>query len=314
MNVNDFFTQVGDFWRSISIPILFHLIFLALYSYLFGHISFKTRLEQYIRSESFARTKAILTEFELWTKLPYILLITSLVYLSIFNSISEVTFSWLPLNFSYSNSDFFKEYQQPRDIIEIAKYGRVSSPHLWDVDNLLSRFLEEYKIKYPDLYKSSIDSWGQNEFVERRTLLSMSCLTMLLILVICPRRLRQQNLRDKAATLSKLLGLILLTLPLLFFLRYRAEQAIEEQFTMKILFVKSCLETDSSKRITYNEQALRPITKQLENELHEPPHNMEAIWISRIVGEHKFLEYLIGRRVLKSITIIQAQPYIGNKP
>jgi hypothetical protein len=309
MNVNDFFTQVGDFWQSISIPILFHLIFLALYSYLFGAISVKDRLEQYIKSDSFARTKVILQEFELWTKLPYILLIAALVYLSIFNSLAAIVYNSLPLDFEYSNTDFLKEYQQPKDIIEIAKYGRVQSPYLSDVDNLLNRFLEDYKVKFPELYKSYIDSWGKEEFGKRSVLFDMACLTLLLILAISPRYLRQENPRGRIAIVARLLGLCLLAIPVLFILRYRAEQAIEEQFTMKIFFVKSCLETDSSKHITYTTQELHSITERLNSELTRPLYARQLFWVSGIVGGNKYLESALGRRVLKSVTIVQAQPH-----
>lgn len=315
MNVNDFFTQVGDFWRGISIPILFHLIFLTLYSYLFGHVRFKARLEQYIKSESFARTKALLTEFELWKKLPYILLIAALVYLSVFNNVSEVIANSLPLDFSYSNSDFFQEYQEPEDLIKIAKYGRSERLYLSDLDDLLVRLLEEYKAKYPENYKLGIEYWGSTEFGKRRSLLDMSYLTLIAVIAIFPSRLqRKKTTIPKAHMLARLLCLLIVAAPVLFILRYRAEQALEEQFVLKVKFVRSSLEADSSKHITYTAQDLQSLTKDLKKDLNSPPYAHEFVWVSRIVGSSKPLEFFMGRRVLKSITIVQAQPYSRSRP
>ena len=108
MEVNNIFTQIGDFWDNISMPIVFHIIFLFAFIFLFGNFSVKTLLENYIKSEGFKRTKIILEEFELWKKLPLILLFSLLIYLTFFNSIlSQIdSISVFPFNINYSKENF----------------------------------------------------------------------------------------------------------------------------------------------------------------------------------------------------------------
>jgi hypothetical protein len=88
-------------------------------------LNIKKAIENYIQSEGFKRTKGILTEFELWKKLPLLLVIGALIYLTLFNSITGLMDSVrvFPFNVAYSNPDFIKEYEPKENFFEIAKYS-----------------------------------------------------------------------------------------------------------------------------------------------------------------------------------------------
>ena len=302
MEVNDIFTQLGNFWDRISVPILFHIIFFFLFLFVFGKFSIKTSLENYIQSKSFNRTKAILTEFELWKKLPLILLVLALIYLTLFNSITGLTDSIrvFPFRVSYSNTDFLQEYEPKDYIIEIAAYGKDSVPELYQVDQLKEKLLEEYKGKYPDRYDTWV-KWANDQFVPRIRNFNLTALTVIALFIVLMVRFFKKNRPGKVGSFFKFLIVLIIAFPILFFLRYRAEQSIEERFSNEIIFVKSSLETDPDRKISFDSTQLVSLDKRIRNELKERKFFEPQLWVSRIVGQSDMLQKILGQRKLRNI-------------
>ena len=302
MNVNDIFTQIGNFWDRISVPILFHIIFFFLFIFIFGKFSIKTSLEKYIQSDSFKRTKTILTEFELWKKLPIILIILTLIYLTLFNSVTGFVGSVriIPFKISYSNEDFLKEYEPKENIIEFAKYNKDTVINLFKVNQLKEKFLEEYKGHYPEMYDNWV-KWPKDQLVKQHRYLNLTVLTINVLLIILIIRFFQKNRTKKFLSLFKFLLVLILSLPILFLLRYKVEQSIELRFSNKIMFVKSSLETDISKHIVLDTTQIDTVEKILNNELINCRIYPRHFWISRIVGQSEILQNIIGTRILQNI-------------
>jgi hypothetical protein len=302
MDVNDIFTQIGNFWDRISVPILFHIIFFFLFIFIFGKVSIKTAIENYIQSNGFNRTKAILTEFELWKKLPLILIVFVLIYLTLFNSIVSIIGSIrvFPFNVAYSKQDFIKEYEPKDYIIEIAKYGKDTLPDLFKVDQLKEKLIEDYKGKYPDKYDTWV-KWSNDKFGDRIRTFNLTALTIVSLFVILIIRIFQKGRRGKIASFFKFILILIIAFPILFLFRYRAEQSIEETFSNEIMFVKSTLEIDTSRQMVLDLAQTSILEKRLIQELKNGKIHQPQIWVSRIVGQSEVLQSLLGHRKLRNI-------------
>jgi hypothetical protein len=106
MNVNDIYTDITTFWESIYPIIVFHIIFYFVAKLMFGSLDIKGQLEKCVASDSFQRTKKIMEQFELWTKLPFIILLGCLIYLALFRSFTDLVSSIpvVPFRMTYSET------------------------------------------------------------------------------------------------------------------------------------------------------------------------------------------------------------------
>lgn len=301
MEVNDIFTQIENFWDRISVPILFHIFFFLLFIFIFGKFSIKNLIEKYIQSESFNRTKAILVEFELWKKLPLIFIFLVLIYLTFFNSLVGLigSVNFFPFHITYSKQEFLLEYEPKENIIEIAKYGKYTNPDLFRVDQLKESLLEEYKRKYPEMYNNWI-KWTKEQFAERNRIFNLASITIFALFISLVIKLFQKNRTNKFRSFLKFFLVLIFVLPTLFLLRYREEQSIEYRFSNEILFVKSSLETDSSRQIPLDSMQLRELEKRLDMELRNRRVNQSRLWVSRIVGQSEVLQNILGSRKLRT--------------
>lgn len=311
MDINNFFTQIGDFWDRISIPLLFHLIFFLLYKFIYGAVSVKTQLENYLKSEKFTRTKAILSEFELWKKFPFILIVILLIYLTLFNSVTEIisSFKIFPFKMSYSQAVFLTEYEPVDNIIDIAKYGHDSIPNLFFVEQLKEKFLEEYKAKYPEKFASWV-KWVTEQYGNRIRFLNLTALTIIILLIFFIKNIFSKKRKKKILSSFKFCLVILLSVPILFIIRYKMEQSIEERFINEIMFVKTSLETDLSRETIFSSSQINLLSNHLRDEIKKGKYfDPPSIWISRIVGSNHQLEYLLGHRKLRNIKTINDNIY-----
>lgn len=293
MNVNNIYSDIVEFWDKIYPIILFHLIFFLLYRFIFGNFSLKDKLENYINSTSFERTKNILEKFELWTKLPIIILVSTLAYLALFSSATNFISSVriFPFNFSYSNDEFMREYAIKEDLVEMAKFSNDTSGNYETIEQLRTKYLEEYKAKHPDKYESWV-GWLDKSFVNSlRYFHLFECLLMLILITYFI-----QIKKAKINVTFKLLFVLLISIPLLFILRFRAEQNVEEKFMAEMMFIKNELRTDNNIKIVWSQQQIETTKRKLDDYELNKYFSTDIFWLSRHVQRNKILKSLFGHR------------------
>lgn len=301
MDVNSIFSQIGNFWDSISIPIVFHIIFFALYKFIFRGKSIKVKVSEYAQGQKFENTKALLEKFELWKKLPIILLFAGLIYLTVFNSITNFvnSVSIFPFGITYSNEDFIQEYEPREDIVTISSYRRDTIPTLLELVEFNNRLLEEYKIKYPDNYGSWFN-WTNENINEKMKYVSLLTICILILVYCFLINFFKKNWKTRLIMSFRLLIVLLFAMPALLILRYRGEQVLEEQFANQVIFVKNSLESDVQRKPVLTTNQMIQLKSHLFHEFNGVLMNPDMLWVSRYVSEHKWMEAVLGNRRLIS--------------
>lgn len=300
MNVNNIYSDITSFWDSIYPIILFHIIFYFTYRFVFGNFSLKSELEKYTTSDNFERTKKLFQQFELWTKLPFILLISALIYLALFNSLTSFVSSVkiFPFTFTYSTQEFMKEYVVKEDLTDIAKYSNDTTGNYYKIDQMRAKYLDEYKVKYPERYESWV-GWAEKSFIKRLRYLHLAQLLIILMTFLF-FRLIARNKEKRFKIILRFIMVFTLSLPILFILRYQTEQKVEERFVNEIVFVKNELTTDNSFKQIWSERQIESVERKWDNEKKHNNLRNDLFWISRYVERSKFLEAILGRRKLHS--------------
>lgn len=302
MNVNEIYSDITSFWDSIYPIILFHFIFYLLYRFIFGNFSLKFMLEKYIETPGFLRTKKLFEQFELWTKLPFIILISALIYFALFNSVTNLVSSIrvFPFDFVYSNDEFIREFEPKADLLDIAKYGNDTTGQFYLIDQLRQKYLDEYKVKHQEKYDSWV-GWYNKTFGKRLRYFHLFECLILLLIVIYFKQLRQQEGKRLRVTF-KLLLVFLFSLPILFILRYQAEQKVEERFAMELMFVRTELATDNIQKPIWTQEQIARVKKKWEDEMNYDRLNHNIFWVSRYVEKSEILEAILGKRRLRQLS------------
>ncbi|MBS1634624.1 MAG: hypothetical protein JST26_01795 [Bacteroidetes bacterium] len=301
MNVNDIYSDITSFWDNIYPIILFHIIFYLLYRFAFGNLSIKSQLEKYIASDSFERTKKILQQFELWTKLPFILLISTLIYLALFNSATNFISSIrvFPFDFVYSNDEFMREYIVKEDLTDIARYSTDTTGAYDVIDQLRTKYIEEYKTKHPEKYESWV-GWTDKSFSNKlRYFHLFECLLILFIITFLIQ-IRIKN-GKRLRTTFRVFFVLILSIPTLFVLRYQAEQKVEERFIAELIFVRNELKTDNTANQIWTTEQIESVKRKWDEERKHLKDYNHLLWVSRIVERYEILETILGPRRIQTM-------------
>lgn len=294
MNINDLFNQIGKFWESISVPILFHILFFFCYWFIFGRPALKSRLLAYVASPSFERTKKILLEFGLWTKLPLIFCILILIYLSVFNNIAHLVAlpNAFPLRVSYVEPDFLGEFRDKDALADIARYQPDSVVTLVMLNQFKQHLLQEYKVRYSDDYNQGV-SWISDQFPKIYRYLELSVLTIFLITVLFFIRLFRKGTRRRGSLFLRYLLFFLIGSVVVLVFRYKIEQNIEERFCSEVYFVASALKADVNRKPFFSKGAVRIEGTHWDEGAERRPGPF--LWVSDWVEESSLAEWFLGK-------------------
>jgi hypothetical protein len=308
MNINEVYTQFMEFWNKIFLIILFHIIFVFVYKFVFGEFPIKIKLENYIESNQFNRTKKILKDFELWSKLPFIILFLFLFYLTFFNCLTNGIYSMkiFPINMRCQYYAFINDYKPVDDIKFIAKYSKDSTINLSKTDNLKNNLLEEYKIKNPEQYSIWIKWLDKQTFNRKKHLVLLIILQIILLIFLC-RKLIKTKIKRKAI-IFRYLFILIISFPLLFYFRYRTEQSIEQKYSNEVFFIKNSLASDNTKTVSLSKSAIAYLNKNIDIELSLKLGSY-SFWVSKMVENNKMLSRIFGTRKLMDSKIGQMNLY-----
>ncbi len=282
MDLNEFYQSTTSFWNTVS-PILFaHMLaFLVLRWILGNKWSLLKDTESLLKSDRYIRWKAVLDEFELRSKLPFLAVVVFVLYIILFRNFMGIINDVAFLSMTYSETELISQHRPLDDLVELASYSpsTFGEARVRRVLDIKDNYLEIYREKYPDRYQARI-GWISNDYYQWHTYyhLSLLFLTFLVAVAILLVRKRNQPLRVFIRLASA--GIIVAICVL--FTRYQSEQYIEYRLQAELSFVINQLELDQeaqTRRLTDAEIAT--LREQLYDELGTPHSAGRGVfWLS----------------------------------
>jgi beta-lactamase class A len=244
MNLNDIYESLATFWGRIS-PLLFaHLAgFLAIRWVTGIRINnILPRIESYLASDTYKRWKAIFSEVDLAPKIPYLLVIAFLIYLTLFNSLLIDSLTFRPVSIRYSELDFWEESRPLDEILTIGSYTKNPNIRFWEIALEKQRLMDAFRVRYPDRFASSVN-WLVSDYGKWQTYYKCAILFLPFVLLLAAVQIYRK--RDFSSKMFyRILTLLVLSALVIAFTRYRAEQLIERQLKAELVFVGTLLHVD----------------------------------------------------------------------
>jgi hypothetical protein len=290
MNLNDIYTSIRSFWQSVAPLIYAHVVFLLALRYIAGvKLDLRARLNQWTTTAEYQSGKNLLTEFELWKKLPWLLIVGSLIYLTLLrDGLSIMQHAGVPpLRVAYSEEQFWIEAKPINLIEDVLRFAPRDRARYWQVLMQKEQLLDEYKAKAPDRYQRNV-GWHESEFGKRLGALEIGVGFLLATVLVVVWYWRERRKAGAKHPVSWLRTTVLLTLVALYcaYERISAEQATEYRLHAELMFVGNELQFDKSRAEsrmseTEFEDARRALAGQLlEMDVRE---RLNLPWLSRLV-------------------------------
>ncbi len=241
------------------------------------------RLKSYLASENYLKWKAVLDEFELRSKLPYLFVILFLIYLTLFNSLLLESLDFPPITITYSEMEFWDENRPLDRILEVGEFGKNPNIRVWEINYLKQNFLQEFQTKHPDQYRSSV-TWLSDRYGKWFTYYKCSILFLVFALVLTVLLLRKRKNRS-AKLVARILALFLLSVMSIAFTRYKSERFIEERLLAEVAFVDTQLHVDSdAQKNRLDDTQRNELRQHLCDELRSTARRpRQLFWWSRIL-------------------------------
>jgi hypothetical protein len=251
MNVNDIFSSITNFWERISPLAYAHIVFFLGLRYIAGiRLQLRDTLTVWTKSASYRGAKHLLTEFELWKKLPFLLIAAALVYLTLLqDALSIPQRLGIPLlRVSYAEEQFWIEAKPINLIEKVLEFAPPSRRQYWQVRQLKEQLLDEYKAKAPDRYQRMV-AWHEREFTKHLRALEIGVAFVISVIVVVVwywRRQRAAGIRH-AVSWWRVILLLFFAIGFCAYERVCAEQTAEFQLYSELLFVGDELQFDTSR-------------------------------------------------------------------
>jgi beta-lactamase class A len=287
MNLNDIYQSLASFWDTISPIFISHVIALLALRWMIGtRLKVYARIKTYLASGKYKRWKVVLDEFQLRPKLPYLVVIAFLIYLTLFNGILLDSLSFRPLSIVYSEMDFWEENRPLDQLVEIAGYTNNPNIRVWEIANEKQKFVDKFRERYPGRFSSSIN-WLLSTY--GKWLTWYKCAIVFLILV--PAIAFVVSYKKKTLsrrTVRAIFAFVILSILWIGFTRYKAEQYIEKQLHEELGLVFSLLHIDpeaQKTRLTDLQKGV--VRKNLCAELaRREPGSDRLFWWSRVLERY----------------------------
>lgn len=246
-------------------------------------------------------------EFQLWKKLPFLLIIATLIYFVVFKSFINITFNILPrpAPITYSVTDFWKESKPFPTMVKIAQYNTSISIDIYNIESLRQKYIEEYKLKFPERYRSHI-GWLNDSFRNLNQYYKISIIYFLLLIPLSIKQYRAKKVKGFLAFLR--IGLLmLLTFFVIIVLRYNSEQTIEQKFIAENRFVITNLYYDIDKdKQKLDDTSLsllkQNIYKNFEKHGDRSYLKYHIFWLSRMLESLEIMNFVGINRKIKYVS------------
>ncbi|MEK6153945.1 hypothetical protein WIW50_11820 [Flavobacteriaceae bacterium 3-367] len=242
MELNDIYNQFSGFWNRILPVLVFHLIGIFLLQRI-GKINFNIRsgIEDYIKTDSYLKNKELLEEFKLWSKIPFLILISLIIYLVVFDDIARNVRRIVPnpIDLSWSSQDLFSKAYN-RNLARVALYtdstmNDVSYSEINNINIYINQQTQILKSEYPDLYSSRV-GWIEKKANKYNAYFHYGFFYLLLLPLIFTMHKGRRKIKAISFYLRFTI-LFFITLVLLIFFRVNWEDNKEKEIAARIGFI-----------------------------------------------------------------------------
>ncbi len=290
MELNDIYEQINSFWDKILPVLILHLVGIWLLNKIVRlRFNLRDRIEIYIKSEKFTKSKALLEEFNLWTKIPYFIIFGGIVYLVVFNNISNglSKFYISPVRLIYSETQIWdRSWKRDLAIIEYCRDSTLSRLNTGDLYFYKNQYLEIFKNKYPDQYKSRIKWISEGEALDAK-FYYLSVLFFVFGIIAFIFQIRKSK-NSRLNLFLRYLILFLLTAAIILVFRYRWETKVEKRIFAENSMVASGLIIENKLNV---------------NELEDTWHDIELELIEHLDRQHNSTPWLLSLLKDKSYSV-----------
>jgi hypothetical protein len=303
MNVNDIYTSISNFWQQISPLIYGHIVFLLSIRYIAGiRLGLRDRLDEWTATAEYQTTKKLLTEFELWKKLPFLLIAAALVYFTLLQDGLSIlgNVGVPPLRIAYSEEQFWIEAKPVYLIENVLQFAPRDRTRYWQLIALKEQLLDEYKTKAADRYQRLV-GWHGSEFAKHSNALRIGVaffFASLAVIVWHWRTKRKAGVRHQVA-ISRAILLLLLVIVYCSYERMRVEQAVEYQLESELLFVGDQLQFDEARaKLRMTPAEFWVARRELVSDLLavDEARRLDIPWLSRALERLPWIGKLILQR------------------
>jgi hypothetical protein len=282
--MNEFFSDLSNFWERIAPYIVAHVLALLTLRFMVGlRFNVATRAETFLASERWGKWKKVLDEFELRPKLPFLAVLFVAFYFVLFQTAESLLSQTQipPLSFRHSEEAFWMDSKPFHDIVELAVLRNdPDDSEIWKLTQFKRTALRELELKYPAAYQSAA-GWRAKDSGRWSTYFRLALLFAGFCIVMAIRHRRDRR-EGRRIVMWRLVVTAAGAFIIAMFARYRAEQSIEHQLRQELYFVTSHLRatTPPSQRLSNQQRA--QVEERIYRELaRDLP--FDYFWLSRLL-------------------------------
>lgn len=248
MDLQAIYESISNFWNEISPILIAHVVLLIAWFWIKkSKINILAPIERLLESETYKRWKKILDEFQLRPTIPFLFIFLAIVYFVVLGNILDFLVGgfFSPLSLVHNEADFWLETNDRNvfyQIVDVGAYQNVENPDIDEIVQFKTKKLEEFKAKYPDRYDSLI-SWRIQDTKKWNQYYQLSVVGFLVISLLLIPKINRSILR---LSMRRVYAALLISLILIFWTRYNAEQTIEGLLNSQLTFVASILREDAT--------------------------------------------------------------------
>lgn len=292
MEINDLYNQFTSFWERIFPVIIFHVIALLLLIRIGKiNLNLKNKIEAYTKTESYKSNKKLLEEFQLWSKIPYLLIIAFIIYLVVIDDVVGRIQKTMPepIKLVYTPTELWKNsHIESLAIMTIhmdSTISKISYSEISDLHNFKELQLEILKTKFPERYKSRIE-WISKKTGKSTRYYQFTLLFTLLLPVIFVINARKNKLRI-VNQIPRLLLMFLICFAVLLYFRYSWEKNIESKIFAEDFFISSSLISEKEIPYYYDSDKVHEMKEKILD--HYDNRDKGNFWIHNILrrNSHK---------------------------
>jgi hypothetical protein len=232
-DLNDVYKNLQDLWENIYPIMIFHVLFILLFTLITGLKLFSTsQIEKIYHSEKFSGVKRFIISSGLkekftWTTLVLALILYLVVFSGLFKIFSSLNIPLVKIKPSFNN--FYKDTRPINKLTEIAIYSPIEKPSIGDIEITKGVILEAFQSMNQMEYQEKVGFW-ETEISKDRTIYDLLILSLTFGIVII---LKSKIEKNKVGTYLRCALFVLLNLMLLINLRWLVEQDVEAVFVAK---------------------------------------------------------------------------------
>jgi hypothetical protein len=150
MDLNQLYSSANSFWDQISPIIYAHVFFLLAVRFIAGvRVPVRSTWNSLSGSDRYNEIKRMLEDLQVWSKLPYLLIVLLLFYFVLFSDLIGLLSLSRYTTVPYSPVELWVEFKPVDDLQTIGSFGENSKTSLENLSILKTSLLEQYRAENP---------------------------------------------------------------------------------------------------------------------------------------------------------------------